>query len=150
MRSDPADGGVVAVGFLDLAGYTTMTAVHGDESAADVAEQFGRLVAGALGPADELVKTIGDGALELSPTPGGQVLATDAVVRRLDGPTARAPSGPYRCAGSPTRSSCTSSTCAQHRTNGSSTPCAGWLCSPTPPDRSARTPARSCSAAPRA
>lgn len=145
-----------AVGFLDLAGYTTLTAVHGDDSAADVAERFAALVRAALGPGDELVKSIGDGALVVSPSAdalaglaervcraldvepafpvlrvglhagpvvrrggdvyggtvntaarvaalaaGGQVLATDALVRRLGVPRASRPLGPVALKGLP-------------------------------------------------
>lgn len=73
-----------AVGFFDLAGYTTLTAVHGDESAADVAERFCALVRAALADGDELVKSIGDGVLVLSSTATGMTALAHAVCRALD------------------------------------------------------------------
>lgn len=73
-----------AVGFLDLAGYTTLTLVHGDESAADVAERFAALVRSALADGDELVKTIGDGALVLSDTAPAMAALARRVCASLD------------------------------------------------------------------
>lgn len=54
---------VRAVGFLDLAGYTSLTDVHGDEAAADVVDRFCAVVRDALGEQDVLVKSIGDAVL---------------------------------------------------------------------------------------
>ncbi len=51
------------VAFVDLAGFTALTEAHGDEVAADVAEQLTKLTSAALGPDDRLVKTIGDAVM---------------------------------------------------------------------------------------
>lgn len=77
-------GHPAAVGFLDLAGYTTLTVVHGDESAADVAERFCAVVRSALADGDELIKSIGDGALVLSATATGLAALTHRVCAALD------------------------------------------------------------------
>ncbi|MDO3637222.1 adenylate/guanylate cyclase domain-containing protein [Mycolicibacterium sp. KC 300] len=68
-----------AVAFLDLAGFTALTAVRGDQEAADLAEQFAALTTAALGPDDRLVKTLGDGLLLTSPTAPSAL----ALVRRV-------------------------------------------------------------------
>jgi class 3 adenylate cyclase/YHS domain-containing protein len=56
-------------GFVDLAGFTALTETHGDDDAADMATRFADLTRAALGPADRLVKTLGDAVLVTSPTP---------------------------------------------------------------------------------
>lgn len=77
-------GATPAVGFFDLAGYSTMTVVHGDESAADVAERFSALVRSALGDGDELIKSIGDGALVVSETATNLAALAHRVCAALD------------------------------------------------------------------
>lgn len=54
---------------IDLAGFTALTEAHGDEHAADAAEQFANLARNSLAKGDELVKCIGDAVLLASPTP---------------------------------------------------------------------------------
>lgn len=54
---------------IDLAGFTALTEAHGDDQAADVAMAFSELARDSLGPADQLVKTIGDAVLLASPDP---------------------------------------------------------------------------------
>lgn len=50
--------------FADLAGYTALTETHGDERAADLAEEFFAVVRGILGDYHaEEVKTIGDAVM---------------------------------------------------------------------------------------
>lgn len=73
-----------AVGFFDLAGYTTLTVVHGDDSAADVAERFCALVRAALHEGDEFVKSIGDGALVLCASGAGLAALAHRVCVSLD------------------------------------------------------------------
>lgn len=53
-------------GFIDLEGFTALTEAKGDEDAAHVATRFAKLTRSALGPADRLVKTIGDAVLVTS------------------------------------------------------------------------------------
>lgn len=57
------------IAFVDLAGFTALTEAHGDELAADVAERLSGLARSALGPADRLVKTIGDAVMIASLEP---------------------------------------------------------------------------------
>lgn len=54
---------VRAVGFLDLAGYTSLTDVHGDDAAVEVVQRFCGIVREELGAEDVLVKSIGDAVL---------------------------------------------------------------------------------------
>ena len=58
---------VRAVGFLDLAGYTALTDVHGDDAAVEVVARFCDVVRSALSDGDVLVKSIGDAVLVHSP-----------------------------------------------------------------------------------
>lgn len=62
---------LTGIGFLDLAGYTALTAVHGDESAADVVGRLCGRVRESLGEGDDLVKSIGDAVLVRSATAAG-------------------------------------------------------------------------------
>ena len=48
---------------VDLAGFTAATEAHGDETAADLATQLTRFTTEALGPGDQLVKSLGDAVL---------------------------------------------------------------------------------------
>lgn len=49
--------------FADLAGYTALTDVHGDEEAASAVGNFYAMVRKTLSPTSHLVKTLGDGVL---------------------------------------------------------------------------------------
>ena len=51
---------VATFGFVDLAGFTALTEVHGDEQAVALLGRFESIARAALGPQDQLVKTIGD------------------------------------------------------------------------------------------
>lgn len=68
------------VAFVDLAGFTALTDVHGDEAAVDLVDDFTALARDATaGTPAELVKSIGDAVMLAAPSPAG---ALDAV-RRL-------------------------------------------------------------------
>jgi len=56
--------------FVDLAGFTALTEMHGDEQAADLAERFVSVTRNAIGLDDRLIKSIGDAVLFTSPAPG--------------------------------------------------------------------------------
>lgn len=73
-----------AVGFLDLAGYTSLTDVHGDEAAADVVERFCAVVQESLAPGDVLVKSIGDAVLVHAADEDGLAELSARVCARLD------------------------------------------------------------------
>ncbi|TAL26655.1 MAG: adenylate/guanylate cyclase domain-containing protein [Frankiales bacterium] len=75
---------VRAVGFLDLAMYTSLTDVHGDEAAADVVDRFCAVVRDALGNDDVLVKSIGDAVLVHSADPDALAALAARVCVRLD------------------------------------------------------------------
>jgi adenylate cyclase len=52
------------IAFVDLAGFTALTGVHGDEAAADLVDDFTAIATGAASSAGaELVKTIGDAVM---------------------------------------------------------------------------------------
>jgi adenylate cyclase len=55
--------------FVDLAGFTALTEMHGDHGAVDLIEQFEGLIELSLAPGDEFVKMIGDAAMLAFPDP---------------------------------------------------------------------------------
>jgi class 3 adenylate cyclase/YHS domain-containing protein len=67
-------------GFIDLAGFTTLTEEQGDEDAADVATRFADLTRSCLGARDRLVKTIGDAVLITSPDPASGVMLVERLL----------------------------------------------------------------------
>ena len=67
--------------FADLAGFTAMTEAHGDEPAADLAEEFSQLVRELLPTYDaHEVKLIGDAIMLRIPDPGNAVRLGLAIV----------------------------------------------------------------------
>jgi adenylate cyclase len=67
------------IAFVDLAGFTALTEVHGDHAAVDLIEEYSALAAMACRDAGaDLVKTIGDAVMIAAPTPAA---GFDAVVR---------------------------------------------------------------------
>ena len=67
--------------FIDLAGFTALTEVHGDHDAADTIELFVDLVRESLGPEDRLVKTIGDAVMLTSPGPATAIGLTSRIIQ---------------------------------------------------------------------
>ena len=70
--------------FVDMAGYTALTEVHGDKDAAELAARFVELAKASLGPGDTLVKTLGDAVLARCATPASAVAFLMALFRRAD------------------------------------------------------------------
>jgi class 3 adenylate cyclase/YHS domain-containing protein len=67
------------IAFVDLAGFTALTDVHGDEAAVDLVEGFTALATNACRDAGaELVKTVGDAVMLAATTPEAGL---DAVAR---------------------------------------------------------------------
>jgi class 3 adenylate cyclase/YHS domain-containing protein len=80
--------------FADIAGFTAVTEVHGDEGAADLVAEFSRQVRGELPSCDgEHVKTIGDALLLRIPDPARAVqlglCITNDLMRRHGAPAVR-------------------------------------------------------------
>lgn len=74
--------------FVDMAGFTAFTEVHGDHRAAELAETFANLAAMALGPGDEMIKTIGDAVMITSEDPTAAMVflrRLHAEARRIHG-----------------------------------------------------------------
>lgn len=69
-------------GFIDIAGFTALTEVHGDDDAADLATRLAQLTRASLCPGDKLIKTIGDAVLVTSPDPKGAIAFVDALLSR--------------------------------------------------------------------
>ena len=70
------------IAFVDLAGFTALTDVHGDDAAVELVDDFSRLAADAVGASGtELVKTIGDAVMLAAATPASGL---DAVRRIFD------------------------------------------------------------------
>ena len=78
------DSTMCAVGFLDLAGYTSLTEVHGDQTAVEVVERFCAVVRASLARDDVLVKSIGDAVLVLSPDAPALAALSARVCAALD------------------------------------------------------------------
>ena len=76
---------VRAVGFLDLAGYTALTDVHGDDAAVEVVARFCDVVREALAGGDVLVKSIGDAVLVHSPDAPALAELSARICAALDG-----------------------------------------------------------------
>ena len=58
------------IAFVDLAGFTALTDVHGDEAAVDLVDDFTSIATNAASASGaELVKTIGDAVMLAAPTP---------------------------------------------------------------------------------
>ncbi|HVU74562.1 MAG TPA: adenylate/guanylate cyclase domain-containing protein [Mycobacteriales bacterium] len=72
-------------GFIDLAGFTALTEVHGDHEAVDLLDRFEALVSDALAGTGTLVKTIGDAVMLRFDEPA---LAVTAIGRTFDAATA--------------------------------------------------------------
>lgn len=67
-------------GFVDLAGFSALTEVHGDEEAVRLLDRFERIALGALGADDRLVKMIGDAAMICFASPGDAVTGTQRLI----------------------------------------------------------------------
>ena len=68
--------------FVDLAGFSALTEAHGDDAAADLALRFTGLVTETLAEEGRLVKTIGDAALVVSPSPSPGIRFVSRLWRR--------------------------------------------------------------------
>ncbi|MDQ4095040.1 MAG: adenylate/guanylate cyclase domain-containing protein [Actinomycetota bacterium] len=64
-----AEGSTVGIVFVDIAGFMTFTAAHGDDAARDVLSKLDKFVERAIRPVKgEVVKTLGDGYLLAFPS----------------------------------------------------------------------------------
>ena len=66
--------------FVDLAGFTALTEMHGDEQSADLAERFVSVTRKSIGPDDRLIKSIGDAVLFTSPTPAVALVSLERLM----------------------------------------------------------------------
>ena len=89
-----ADVDAVVV-FVDIAGFTAFTETHGDHRAAELADRLAAIAASALGPGDDMIKTLGDAVMVTSSDP----TAALAFLRRLLGETRRIDGFPLLRAG---------------------------------------------------
>ncbi|MGQ0830250.1 MAG: adenylate/guanylate cyclase domain-containing protein [Microthrixaceae bacterium] len=62
-------------GFVDLAGFTALTEVHGDSEAVTLVDRFEAITTEALGVGDRLVKTIGDAVMVVFADPSAAISA---------------------------------------------------------------------------
>ena len=70
--------------FVDLAGFTALTEVHGDLEAADLVDQFTELTLHALRDDGRLVKTIGDAVMVVFDDPAPAVAALARLMSAVD------------------------------------------------------------------
>ncbi len=89
MTNPKLDAGVVTaetmdhgIGFVDLAGFTALTEAHGDEQAADLAQNFVAMAREECSLEDRVVKSIGDAVLLHSPSAAAGLEVTARVMRR--------------------------------------------------------------------
>ena len=66
--------------FVDLAGFTALTEIHGDSDAADTVDLFVERVRESLGSGDRLIKTIGDAVMLTAQDPAAAVGLTSRIV----------------------------------------------------------------------
>lgn len=80
--------------FVDIAGYTALTESHGELAAADLIDEFTRLVTRAFAPSGEVVEIMGDCAFAVFPQPAAALAAVtglyDLIADRRDFPLVRA------------------------------------------------------------
>jgi class 3 adenylate cyclase len=62
--------------FVDIAGYTALTDLHGERAAADLVDTFGELIRASVEPSGQIQELIGDCAFLVFPNP---LLAKDAL-----------------------------------------------------------------------
>jgi adenylate cyclase len=68
------------IAFVDLAGFTALTEVHGDDAAVDLLDTFTAAARDAVAHTGaELVKTIGDAVMLAAPDPRSGLLAVEQV-----------------------------------------------------------------------
>lgn len=70
--------------FVDLAGFTAATEIHGDSTAVELAERLVEVATASLGSGDQLVKSIGDAVMLVSDTPLGAIRLVGAICNALD------------------------------------------------------------------
>jgi len=70
--------------FVDLAGFTAATEVHGDLAAVELARRLEEVTEDALGATDQLVKTIGDAVMLVSADPLDAIRVVGAICSALD------------------------------------------------------------------
>jgi class 3 adenylate cyclase len=71
------------IAFLDLAGFTSLNDVHGDDTALEVIDTFTEVVRGALEQGVGVVKTLGDGILLAADGPEAALRTATRVVEAL-------------------------------------------------------------------
>ncbi len=74
-RLSEGNGASAAIAFIDLAGFSAITDVFGDQAALDVLDAFEKLVTESLKQGGRLVKWIGDEAMLAFPDPDGALRA---------------------------------------------------------------------------
>jgi adenylate cyclase len=76
---------IPAMCFLDIAGYTNLTSEHGDQMAADLAEQLRKVVQPtAMGQGGRAVKWLGDGVMFWFPDARSGVLAAVGMIEGVE------------------------------------------------------------------
>jgi adenylate cyclase len=74
----------LTVAFVDLAGFTTMTVAHGDETGASVAELFASMARTELFGDEALVKSLGDAVMLTAPSPTEGLALVGRICARAD------------------------------------------------------------------
>lgn len=82
-RSSESNGIAQTFAFVDLAGFTALTEVHGDETAVDIVEAFVEITRTAISGRGELIKTIGDAVMLAFASPSEALLAVRELLERV-------------------------------------------------------------------
>lgn len=71
--------------FVDIAGYTALTETHGEHAAADLVEDFARMIHSAVGPRARVQELAGDSAFLVFPDPASAIEAIAKLYRDVAG-----------------------------------------------------------------
>ncbi len=81
MSSEPTAAQERSFAFVDLAGFTALTEIHGDEEAVRQVERFVDLARASLEPGDQLVKCLGDAVMLCFESPQAALAALQRLLR---------------------------------------------------------------------
>lgn len=85
MSSEPTAAQERTFAFVDLAGFTALTEVHGDEEAVRQVERFVDLARASLESGDQLVKCLGDAVMLCFESPGDALAALLRLLQECQG-----------------------------------------------------------------
>lgn len=82
--NDTGDRSEASILFADLSGFTALTEAHGDLDAVEIAKRFTELATTTLNGRSRLLKTMGDEAMILAPTPREAAMTALALAEAVE------------------------------------------------------------------